>query len=83
LYIKFKVKFPARLKKQQTDTLRTCLPDLVPSPTETDIETTTMMDVDENNLKQDRYKGHPGGNAYDESDEEEGRGGGGVQCAQQ
>jgi len=83
LYIKFKVKFPTKLNAHQIEKIRTCLPDLVPPPTEIDLETVTMTDVDEDNLKQDRYKGHPGGNAYDESDEEEGHGGGGVQCAQQ
>jgi len=83
LYIKFKVKFPTKLSAPQIEKLRTCLPDLVPPPTEIDLETATMTDVDEDNLKQDRYKGHPSGNAYDESDEEEGHGGGGVQCAQQ
>jgi len=82
LYVKFKVKFPAKLTPAQIGTLKTCLPDLVAPPTDTgDAETVTLGEVDQDSLKQDRYKAHHG-NAYDESDEEE-RHGGGVQCAQQ
>jgi len=82
LYIKFKVKFPAKLNANQLTALRSCLPELVnpPQPQGDEMEL-TLMEVDEEGLNQDRYKGHTG-NAYDESDEEEGHGGG-VQCAQQ
>jgi len=83
LYIKFKVKFPTRLTDQQVSMLRTYLPDLVPAPQhDPEAEEVVMVEVDEAGLKQDRYKTH-GGNAYDESDEEEQHGGGNVQCAQQ
>lgn len=90
LYVKFKVKFPSRLSPEQVATLRTCLPELIPpvparggGVQETDSEV-TLMDIDEESLNQDRYRDHVRGNAYDESDEEDGhRGGGGVQCAQQ
>jgi len=82
LYIKFNVKFPTKLDKTQLETLRACLPDFVPAPLLTaDMETVTLAEFDEASSKQDSYKGQ--GNAYDESDEEEGHQGGGVQCAQQ
>jgi len=83
LYIKFNVKFPTKLDKTQLETLRACLPDFVPAPIPTaDMETVTLAEFDEAGSKQqDSYKTQ--GNAYDESDEEEGHRGGGVQCAQQ
>jgi len=83
LYIKFNVKFPTKLDKTQLETLRACLPDFVPAPVPTaDMETVTLAEFDEAGSKhQDSYKSQ--GNAYDESDEEEGHRGGGVQCAQQ
>jgi len=85
LYVKFKVKFPTKLTVEQTTSLRTCLPDLMQTPPrgETTEGEATMMEVDEGSLNQDRYREHQRGNAYDESDEEDGTRQGGVQCAQQ
>jgi len=86
LYIKFKVKFPSKLTPEQVTTLRTCLPELVPPPVrgqETTETEATLMEIDEEGLNQDRYRENARGNAYDESDEEDGHRGGGVQCAQQ
>jgi len=87
LYVKFKVKFPTKLTPEQVASLRTCLPDLLPPPTPRDGPAdfeVTLTEIDEESLNQERYRENARRNAYDESDEEEGgRGGGGVQCAQQ
>jgi len=83
LYIKFKVKFPTKLSEKNISALRSCLPDLIPIPKDSDVDNVVLHEVDEENLKQERYK-QQHGNAYD-SDEDDARrgGGGGVQCAQQ
>jgi len=84
LYVVFSVKFPTKLTSTQIDHLKTCIPGLLAAPQEEEYTELTLSEVDEESLKQDRYRDHGHGNACDEStDEEDGHVGGGVQCAQQ
>eukprot|EP01123_Difflugia_compressa_P002023 TRINITY_DN1270_c0_g1_i1.p1 TRINITY_DN1270_c0_g1~~TRINITY_DN1270_c0_g1_i1.p1 ORF type:complete len:420 (-),score=105.87 TRINITY_DN1270_c0_g1_i1:74-1333(-) len=87
LYIKFKVKYPARFTPEQKELLKQAipggLPDIKDSP---GYEEVMLMPFDEAGSGQERYRqgGGGGNNAYDESDDEgHGQGQTGVQCAQQ
>jgi hypothetical protein len=67
-----------------SDTIICCpyqaLPAAAPLPKHDDAEEVTMQDADLSHMGQNA---HGRGGAYDEDDDEEGRGGQRVQCAQQ
>jgi len=81
LYIKFKIVFPEKLTPKQISTLKSTLQG-DPIPPKDDYEEAALKPVNPHNLGQEGYEARSG-NAYDKSDSDEERQGGGVQCAQQ
>jgi DnaJ family protein A protein 2 len=83
LFMLFKVVFPTKLSTNQISHIKKSLPDAAPEPMDsTDFEEAVLKDADLDNMKNERPDASRSGNAYDESDSDEG-GPQGVQCAQQ
>jgi DnaJ family protein A protein 2 len=81
LYIKFHIEFPQRLSTDVISRLASALPGALPPVTgdRASMNEAVLVEVNPHRLQDDGTSR----NAYDESDEDEGHGHGGVQCAQQ
>jgi len=82
LYIKFNVVFPDKLNKTQTAALQKSLPGAeTPNKQGMEFEEVQLRPINPDNMRQEAYSTH--GNAYDEDEDDDGRHGQSVQCAQQ